>query len=147
MHVREPARVRDEMAAQVAAGADILVAPTWLTHRRALVAVGETRRARAWTDLAVSVARQAADIGRERLDVDRPVQILGVLPDPDTIDEEATGRQLRPDAAAERDERAQVGLLAEAGVDAHPHRASPLAGTDPGRAAGRRGASSWRHGS
>jgi hypothetical protein len=117
MHVRDSARVRDELAAQVAAGADILVAPTWLTHRRALVAVGETRRARAWTDLAVRLARQSSEVGRERLEVDRVVRVLGVLPDPAAIDEEASGQQLRPDAAAERDERAQIGLLAEASVD------------------------------
>ncbi len=140
MHVREPGRVRDEMAEQVLAGADILVAPTWLTHRRALVAVAETRRARAWTELAVSLARQAAEVGRERLDVDRPVQVVGVLPDPDAIDEEATGRQLRPDAAAERDERAQIGLLAEAVVDAHPDRATSVARPHPGRASRRAGA-------
>jgi hypothetical protein len=82
------------------------------------VAVAETRRARAWTGLAVLLARQAAEVGRERLDVDRPVRVVGVLPDPDAVDEEATGRQLRPDAAAERDERAQIGLLAETVVDA-----------------------------
>jgi len=105
------------MADQVAAGATVLLAPTWLTHRRALVSVGETRRARDWTSRAASVARQAAEIGGERRGDGPAITILGVLPDPDAIDEGATGRQLRPDAAAERDERAQAGILAETGVD------------------------------
>lgn len=104
------------MAEQVFAGADILLAPTWLTHRRALVPVGETRRAQEWTGLAVDVAREAVERGRERRDDGRPCLILGVLPDPDATDEEATGRQLRPDAAAERDEWAQAGILAETGL-------------------------------
>jgi len=116
MHVREPARVRGEMADQVFAGADILLAPTWLTHRRSLVPVGETRRAQEWTSLAVGVAREAVERGRERRDDGRSCLILGVLPDPDATDEAATGRQLRPDAAAERDERAQSGILAETGL-------------------------------
>jgi len=116
MHVREPARVRGEMTDQVFAGADILLAPTWLTHRRSLVPVGETRRAQEWTSLAVGVAREAVERGRERRDDGRACLILGVLPDPDATDEAATGRQLRPDAAAERDERAQSGILAETGL-------------------------------
>jgi len=116
MHVREPAQVRDEMADQVVAGADILLAPTWLTHRRALVPVGETRRAQEWTTLAVSVARQASEMGRERRGEAREIAILGVLPDPAAIDEGATGRLLKPDAAAERDERTQAGILAETGL-------------------------------
>ena len=41
------------------------------------------------------------------LDRHRPVR-------PDAIDEAATGRLLKPDAAAERDERVQAGILAEA---------------------------------
>ncbi len=117
MHVREPARVRDEMVDQVVAGATILLAPTWLTHRRALVPVGETRRVQEWTALAVTRAREASDIGGERRGDGASVSILGVLPDPDAVDEQATGRLLKPDAAAERDERAQAGILAETGVD------------------------------
>ncbi len=113
MHVREPARVRDEMVAQVLAGADFLVAPTWLTHRRALVPVGEARRAREWTELAVEVARESAQIARERLGHGLLARILGVLPDPEAILEVATGRLPSPDMAAERDQRDQAGLLAD----------------------------------
>ena len=83
-HIREPARVRDEMADQVVAGATILVAPTWLTHRRALVPVGETRRG-AGVDIARGRAgtrgqrhRRASVAARVRA-----ISILGVLPDPD----------------------------------------------------------------
>ncbi len=57
------AAARERIAAQVAAGADVVVAPTWLTHRRALLPLGETRRAAAWTADAVRVAREAVEIG------------------------------------------------------------------------------------
>ncbi len=98
------------------AGADFLVAPTWLTHRRALVPVGETRRAREWTEVAVNVARESAQIGRERKGLGHVARILGVLPDPEAIHEVATGRLPAPDMAAERDARDQAGLLADCGV-------------------------------
>ena len=60
------AAARERLAAQLTAGADVVVAPTWLTHRRALLPVGETRQARAWTAAAVRVAREAIEIGLER---------------------------------------------------------------------------------
>jgi S-methylmethionine-dependent homocysteine/selenocysteine methylase len=66
LHVRAPGPARDRLAALVAAGADVLLAPTWLTHRRALLPVGETRRAREWTAAAVRLAREAAEVGLER---------------------------------------------------------------------------------
>ncbi len=116
MHVREPTRVRDEMVAQVIAGADFLVAPTWLTHRRALVPIGETRRAREWTELAVNVARESAQIGRERQGHGHLARVLGVLPDPEAIHDVGTGRLPSADMAAERDERDHAGLLADSGV-------------------------------
>jgi len=50
----------------VAVGADVIVAPTWQTHRRALLAVGETRQARAWTAAAIRLGREAVEIGLER---------------------------------------------------------------------------------
>jgi hypothetical protein len=71
LHVRDSRGSRERMASQVAAGADVIVAPTWQTHRRALVPVGETRQARAWTGAAVRVAREAVELGLEqRAEVD-----------------------------------------------------------------------------
>jgi hypothetical protein len=65
-HVRDPRAARDRLADQVAAGADVVVAPTWQTHRRALLAVGETRQARAWTAAAVRIGRESIEVGLER---------------------------------------------------------------------------------
>ena len=115
--MRARAHVREEMATQVVAGADILLAPTWLTHRRALVPVGETRRVREWTTAAVTIAHEGAELGRERLGGGHVPLVLGVLPDPAPIDEAATGRLPAPDAAVERDERAQAAILADSDVD------------------------------
>src|SRR5690606_33957881 len=67
-HVRQPDVARGEIASQVATGADVVLAPTWLTHRRALEAVGESRRAQAWTTAAVRLAREAVETGMERLE-------------------------------------------------------------------------------
>lgn len=139
IHVRAPGVARDAMAAAVAAGADVLVAPTWLTHRRALLPVGETRRAAAWTAAAVRVAREAVDRGlelRERAEdaavdpgqtasrgpagqnVPRlPVLVAGVLPFLGEIGEADSGRLAPRDVGLERDLRAAAGLLAEAEVD------------------------------
>jgi hypothetical protein len=66
LHVRDAAAARERIAGQVAVGADVVTAPTWLTHRRALLPVGETRQARAWTAAAVRVAREAIEMGLER---------------------------------------------------------------------------------
>ena len=66
LHVRDARSARDRLSSQVAVGADVIVAPTWLTHRRALLPIGETRRARAWTAAAVRVAREAVEVGLER---------------------------------------------------------------------------------
>ena len=64
--VRTPPAARDAMGDLGAAGADVVVAPTWLTHRRALLPVGETRRAAAWTAAALRLAREAVESGLER---------------------------------------------------------------------------------
>nr|MBA3627696.1 homocysteine S-methyltransferase family protein [Chloroflexota bacterium] len=73
------------MTAQVAAGADVLLAHTFLTHRRALARVGEARRARQLTLSAVVLAREAAEQGRDRRDHETssatvPVLVAGSLP-------------------------------------------------------------------
>jgi hypothetical protein len=65
LHVRDPAVARGRISSQVEVGADVVVAPTWLTHRRALLPVGETRQARAWTAAAVAVGRDAIEVGLE----------------------------------------------------------------------------------
>jgi Homocysteine S-methyltransferase len=130
LHVRDERVARERIAGLVAAGADVVVAPTWLTHRRALLPLGETRRAGAWSAAAVHVARQAVGIGLERredalaeasrddLRGARPVPLVAAtLP---ALDEEAgiaTGRLLPREAAAERDYRDQAGTLADAEPD------------------------------
>lgn len=142
-HVRDAAGARDRIAAIVAAGADLVIAPTWLTHRRALLPIGETRRARAWTASAVRVARDGIEIGLERRErggervngrqadpqadpgrnaepgtaIPRlPVIVAGWLPPLDGAPEPDSGRLAPTDVAAARDLRSQAGLLAEAGV-------------------------------
>ncbi|MET0773770.1 MAG: homocysteine S-methyltransferase family protein [Candidatus Limnocylindrales bacterium] len=118
-HVRQPQVARGEISAQVAAGADIVVAPAWLTHRRALEAVGESRRARAWTDGAVRLAREAVEAGLERRGAVRtgPILVAGPLPDISAGPEHATGRLLPASVSDERDTHDQAGILADVGVD------------------------------
>lgn len=118
-HIRQPKVARGEIAAQVVAGADIVVAPAWLTHRRALGAVGESRRAREWTMAAVRVSREAIEAGLERREDGqaRAVLVAGPLPDVSARPEHATGRRLSASASMERDTHDQAGILADAGVD------------------------------
>lgn len=128
-HIRQPQVARGELASQIAAGADIIVAPAWLTHHRALEPLGESRRARAWTSAAIRLAREAVDLGLERraeaaaaveppLPVRHaPVLVLAPLPDVAARPEGAHGRLLPVDAAASRDLHDQAGLLADAEVD------------------------------
>lgn len=116
-HVRAPGVSRAALARSVEAGADVLVAPTWLTHRRALLPVGETRRAGDWTAAAVRIAREAVDAGMEGRARRSPVLVAGVLPYLGEESEGEAGRLAPRDAAAERDLRAAAGLLAENRVD------------------------------
>ena len=120
IHVREPARVREALAAQVEAGADVVTAPAWLTHRRALMELGESRRAAEWTRAAVQLAREAVEEGiarRPEAQGGRAVLVAGPLPDLDARPETGSGRLAERGAAADRDRDAQAGILAEAGVD------------------------------
>ncbi len=130
LHLRDEDVARERIAAQIAVGADVVVAPTWLTHRRALLPLGETRRAGAWTAAAVRVARQAVEVGLERreasladLDADdtrrgRPRPLVAAsLPALDDEAESATGRLLPHEAATERDYRDQAGIIADAEPD------------------------------
>jgi hypothetical protein len=130
LHVRDERGARERIAAQVVAGADVVVAPTWLTHRRALLPLGETRRATAWTTAAVRVAREAIELGLERREElfaeateddvrrGRPRPFLAAsLPALDEESEPGTGRLLPHDAATERDYRDQAGVLSDAEPD------------------------------
>jgi len=108
------------MTAQVAAGADVLLAHTFLTHRRALARVGEARRARELTVAAVALAREAAEQGRDRRDEGAtwstvPVLVAGALPL--LGDDPGSGRLGSVDAAIARDLHDHAGLLADAGSD------------------------------
>ncbi len=130
LHLRDEPAARERLAGQVAAGADVVVAPTWLTHRRALLPLGETRRAGAWTAAAVRTARQALEIGMERREEalieapddevrrSRPAPLVAAsLPALDEEPEVATGRLLPHEAATERDYRDQAGAIADAEPD------------------------------
>ncbi|RKY17064.1 MAG: hypothetical protein DRQ55_16635 [Planctomycetota bacterium] len=130
LHVRDEVGARERLAAQVAAGADVIVAPTWRTHRRALLPLGETRRAAAWTAAAVRVARDALEVGLERraeLLADAPADdsrrgrptplIAASLPALDDEPEAGTGRLMPHEAATERDYRDQAGVLTDAEPD------------------------------
>jgi len=130
LHVRDEPTARERIAAQIAIGADVVVAPTWLTHRRALLLLGETRRAGAWTAAAVRLAREAVEIGLERREValddapeddlrrGRPAPLVAAsLPALDDVPETETGRLLPREAATERDYRDQAGALADAEPD------------------------------
>ncbi|MDQ3491892.1 MAG: homocysteine S-methyltransferase family protein [Chloroflexota bacterium] len=119
-HVRDPKAVRERMIAQVTAGADVLLAHTFLTHRRALARVGEARRARELTLSAVVLARQAAERGRDGVDQATawssvPVLVAGALP---LLGEDPGSGHLGPvESAIARDLHDHAGLLADAGVD------------------------------
>lgn len=130
LHLRHESTARERIAGQVATGVDVVVAPTWLTHRRALLPLGETRRARPWSAAAVRVAREALEVGLERrmealADVPeddvrrgRPApRVAAVLPALDDEPETASGRLLPREAATARDYRDQAGVLADAEPD------------------------------
>jgi hypothetical protein len=129
-HVRDEQAARNRIAGHVAAGADVVMAPTWLTHRRALLPLGETRQARAWTAAAVRVVRDGVEIGLERREealaevpeddvrLGRPTPLIAAsLPALDQDPEPGIGQLLPREAATERDYRDQAGLLADAEPD------------------------------
>jgi hypothetical protein len=95
VHVRDPLEARRRLAAQVTAGADVIVAPAYWTARDVLARYGEARRAAAWTMAAVALAREAIEAG-ERADV-------------------AVAGPITPLVAASASAHAEI--LAEAGVD------------------------------
>ena len=133
LHVRDARSARERIAALIAAGADVVVAPTWLTHRRALLPLGETRRAAEWSAAAVRLAREGVEIGLERRAeinaeaaadgqadpvLQRPQPMVAAsLPALDDDPEIETGRLLPQEAATQRDYRDQAGYLADAAAD------------------------------
>jgi S-methylmethionine-dependent homocysteine/selenocysteine methylase len=130
LHLRDEHAARERIAGQVTAGADVVVAPTWLTHRRALLPLGETRRAGAWTAAAVRTAREAVEIGLERRqealagvpDDDvrrgrRATLVAASLPALDDAPASESGRLLPREAATARDDRDQAGAIADAEPD------------------------------
>ena len=130
LHLRDESAARARLAGQISAGADVIVAPTWLTHRRALLPLGETRRVGAWSNAAVRLAREAIEVGLERREealadtpeddpgLGRPQPLVAAtLPALDDEPEAATGRLLPREAATERDYRDQAGALADAEPD------------------------------
>lgn len=127
-HVRDASAARDRIAAQVALGADVVLAPTWLTHRRALLPLAETRQTRPWTHAAIAVARDGVELGLERRaeaatsiedpSPRRPRPLVGAaLPALEDTSDPAGGRLLTQEAATKRDYRDQAGILADGGPD------------------------------
>lgn len=103
-----PQAVATIHAAEVAAGADILTANTFRTHRRTLAKEGLGQRAEELTRKAVDLAREAAKGAERRVFV---VGSLAPLEDcyrPDLVPEEE---------ALEREHSNQARSLAAAGVD------------------------------
>ncbi len=124
LHIRDPAAARRALTARVASGADALLAPTWLTHRRALLRVGESRRAAEWTEAAVRVAREAADAGLTVRSTGAGtavsgagVTVAGVLPRLDAWADETTGRRPSTSTARTTDLHELAGTLTDAGSD------------------------------
>lgn len=102
------ALVRTIHSQEVAAGADVLTANTFRTHRRTLAKGGLENRSRELTALAVRLAREATE------NADREVFIAGSL----SPLEDCYRPDLVPDdEALEREHREQAESLAAAGVD------------------------------
>jgi S-methylmethionine-dependent homocysteine/selenocysteine methylase len=118
--VREPAAVRRVHLDAAIAGAAVVTASTGGLHRRALSRLGDSRRAREWSQAAIALARDAAveatdrnctgGLGRDGRQ--RPVRVAGlVLP----LEGRAlAGGSIDPAAASEH--RANAAILAEGGV-------------------------------
>jgi homocysteine S-methyltransferase len=123
--VGAPQAVREIHRDYVAAGAEVLTANTFRTHPRNLAAFGADGRAAELTQLAVALARAAAD------EADRPVWIAGSqAPLGDCYEPDQTP----DDAALEGEHRVMSRLLAAAGVDlilveTHPTLREALAAT------------------
>jgi S-methylmethionine-dependent homocysteine/selenocysteine methylase len=106
--LERPELVSDVHRDAVAAGADILTANTFRTHRRTLEEGGVGERSRELTALAVRLAREAADAA------DRTIFVAGSL----SPLEDCYRPDLVPDdGALEAEHGEQAESLAQAGVD------------------------------
>lgn len=117
---REPGAVSTVLAGAALAGADVVTAMTGDLHRRALSRIGAARRVSEWLDLAVRLARDAAERAEDERDAADPhtagrrVSVAGLIGPL----EGSAGPDAAPDAAtAGPEHRAHAGLLADAGVD------------------------------
>ena len=105
-----PAVLQQIHADYVRAGAEVLTANTFRTHRRSLAAAGLGDRAEALTHQAVAVARAAAQTARPS----RPVYVAGSMaPLEDCYSPELTP----PQAECEREHTEMARHLVSAGVD------------------------------
>jgi S-methylmethionine-dependent homocysteine/selenocysteine methylase len=107
--VESPALVSAIHKDEVAAGAEVLTANTFRTHRRTLEKAGLGGRSRELTLLAVRLAREAAEGGGREVFVAGSLSPLEDCYRPDLVPE---------DEALEREHRDQAESLATAGVDA-----------------------------
>jgi homocysteine S-methyltransferase len=106
--VDDPALVRTIHSEEVAAGAEVLTANTFRTHRGTLEKAGLGKRSRELTALAVRLAREATE------NADREVFVAGSL----SPLEDCYRPDLVPhDQTLEREHREQADSLAAAGVD------------------------------
>src|SRR5688500_8680983 len=105
--VEAPDLVREIHREEAAAGADVLTANTFRTHRRTLAKGALAERSRELTALAVRLARETADARGDAF-VAGSLSPLEDCYRPDLVPE---------DAALEREHREQAESLAEAGVD------------------------------
>ena len=103
-----PDLVRDIHREEVAAGAEVLTANTFRTHRRTLAKGGLAERSRELTALAVHLAREAADAAGRDVFVAGSVSPLEDCYRPDLVPE---------DPALEREHQEQAESLTAAGVD------------------------------
>jgi S-methylmethionine-dependent homocysteine/selenocysteine methylase len=106
--VEEPELVREIHREEVEAGADVLTANTFRTHRRTLEKGGLGERSRELTALAVRLAREAAEEGCREVFVAGSLSPLEDCYRPDLVPD---------DAALDREHREQTESLAAAGAD------------------------------
>ena len=106
--VEDPGLVSAIHRDEVAAGADVLTANTFRTHRRTLEKGGLEDRSRELTALAVQLAREAARGANREVFVAGSLSPLEDCYRPDLVPD---------DSALEREHREQADSLAAAGVD------------------------------
>ena len=105
-----PAVLQQIHADYVRAGAEVLTANTFRTHRRSLAAAGLGDRAEALTHQAVAVARAAAQMARPS----RPVYVAGSM---SPLEDCYSPELVPPQAECEAEHGAMARQLAAAGAD------------------------------